>query len=178
MHPDKETDAETGRRLAQVWSSLPRVRFGKWKSGRMAGALALVRLLGGVGLTLAHAAGERSGYSRGDSVGFDRGKHEGYTLGETDGFQDGRTEGYAEGREVGFSDGRESGYAEGVRDGRTDGYAQGYSQGSRTAYSRGWENGCRAVFTALGDDTAASWSDVDGLGYDPTYVSTVDAFSC
>jgi hypothetical protein len=49
--------------------------------------------------------------------------------------------------------------------------------GASGGYGQGWTDGCLAVFTALGDDTAAAWSDVDGM-FDSTFVSTVDRFSC
>jgi hypothetical protein len=57
------------------------------------------------------------------------------------------------------------------------GYLTGYQSGQGGGYSQGWLDGCDAVFTTLGDDTAAAWSDVDGV-FDSTYVSTVSRFSC
>jgi hypothetical protein len=98
-----------------------------------------------------------AGVSEGDRAGHERGVADGYDSAHAAGFSEERAEGYPSGREAGYDDGK------------ADGYASGYSSG--------WTDDCLAVFTALGDDTAAAWSDVDGM-FDSTLVSTVDRFSC
>ena len=109
--------------------------------------------------------GFRAGHSKGDQAGHERGLAEGYQSGHETGFSEGRTEGYASGHETGYADGE------------TAGYATGYGAGKKAGFNSGWTAGCLAVFTTLGDDTAAAWNDVDGV-FDSTFASTVNRLSC
>jgi hypothetical protein len=137
-------------------------------------ALGMVALLVLAGLAF---GSYRVGASHGDKAGHERGLAAGYASGHDEGFSEGRTEGYSSGREAGYDEGTEDGYATGYSSGKKAGYADGYTDGSSGGYGQGWTAGCLAVFTALGDDTAAAWSDVDGF-YDSTYASTVSRLSC
>lgn len=119
----------------------------------------------------------RAGASHGDKAGHERGLVEGYESGHDEGFSEGRAEGYSAGREAGYDEGTADGYATGYNSGKKAGYADGYKQGATGGYGQGWTDGCLAVFSTLGDDTAAAWSDVDGL-YDSSFASTVSRLSC
>jgi hypothetical protein len=169
---------------------LPQVGTDSWSAGSSKAeapkqpkgpATSSKRLAVGVAL-LAASAGLafgtfRIGVAQGDAAGHDRGLAEGYDSGHEAGFTQGRTEGYSSGREVGYDDGKADGYTSGYSSGKKAGYADGYKDGASGGYGQGWTDGCLAVFTALGDDTAAAWSDVDGM-FDSTFVSTVDRFAC
>ena len=186
MHSgDREQDPGESRKLDAAWSiagskrrRMPRIRF-------LISAVVGLLILGG-GAALAYSGGVSRGYARGESTGYSNGQREGYAEGKTEGYSTGREVGYEDGRSSGYDEGHSSGYAEGrlygyrkgLKDGASRGYAAGYSTGSSGAYSRGLSEGCNSVFRALGDTTAAAWSDVDGLGYDPSFVSTVSQFSC
>ncbi len=149
------------------------------KSGRRGRSLKIVAFVAVALMVLSGLAfgSYQAGISRGDKAGHERGVGEGYDSGHTVGFSEGRTEGYSSGREAGYDDGKADGYTSGYSSGKKSGYADGYKDGASGGYGQGWTDGCLAVFTALGDDTAAAWSDVDGM-FDSTFVSTVDRFSC
>jgi hypothetical protein len=117
-------------------------------------------------------------YRHGVANAYAKGRNVGYAVGHSDGYTVGNDDGYTKGHSMGFSEGSSDGYDRGLVVGRKDGFSSGYSAGSKGGYSQGWSAGCRAVFTGLGDTTAAAWSDVDGLGFDPSFVSTVSEFSC
>jgi hypothetical protein len=134
---------------------------------------ALAALVVGTALVGSYRVGE----SRGDKSGHERGLADGYSAGHDAGFADGRTDGYTAGRAAGYDKGKTDGYASGYSAGKKSGYADGFKEGANGGYGQGWTDGCLAVFTALGDDTAAAWSEVNGM-FDPTFVSTVDRFSC
>ena len=169
---------------------LPRVTADSWSAGsstsdpvkkpRRRGpsgkgmALGTIVLLVSAGLAF---GSYRVGASHGDEAGHERGLAEGYESGHDEGFSEGRTEGYSAGREAGYDEGTADGYATGYSSGTKAGYADGYKRGASGGYGQGWTDGCLAVFTTLGDDTAAAWSDVDGL-VDPSFVSTVSRLSC
>lgn len=168
---------------------LPHVGADSWSAAVTAGASngrlgrggSSKRLALGVVVLLAAASlafgSFRIGVARGDAAGHDRGIAEGYESGHETGYAEGRTEGYASGREVGYDDGKADGYSSGYSSGKKAGYADGYKDGASGGYGQGWTDGCLAVFTAIGDDTAAAWSDVDGL-FDSSFASTVSRLSC
>jgi hypothetical protein len=146
------------------------------KYGRSAKALgiAVAAVLAVSGLA---SASYSAGVSRGDRAGHERGVAEGYDSGHDVGFSEGRTEGYSSGHHEGYDEGAADGYTRGYAHGKKAGYADGFKDGASGGYGQGWTDGCLAVFTALGDDTAAAWSDVDGV-FDSSFISTIDRLSC
>jgi hypothetical protein len=163
---------------SDAWSagsltSSPQKGKGRRRPGRNL-ALGAFLLFGVVGLAFGSF---RMGVARGDAAGHDRGVAEGYDSGHVTGFSEGRTAGYAAGRDVGYDEGKADGYSNGYNSGKKVGYADGYKDGASGGYGQGGTDGCLAVFTTLGDDTAAAWHDVDGV-FDSTFASTVNRLSC
>lgn len=164
---------------ADSWSAGSAISGAPKKSRKHRGsakalAISVAAVLAMVGLTTASYS---AGVSRGDRAGHERGVAEGYDSGHDVGFSEGRTEGYSSGHREGYDEGAADGYTRGHTAGTKAGYADGFKDGASGGYGRGWTDGCLAVFTALGDDTAAAWSDVDGV-FDSSFVSTVDRLSC
>lgn len=166
--PSVTTDSWSAGSTASAAPEEPRQRHGTGP------ALAAIVLLVMAGLAL---GSYHVGATRGDTAGHERGIAEGYDSGHDAGFSDGRAEGYSSGRTAGYDEGKADGYASGYSSGKKSGYADGYQDGASGGFGQGWTDGCLAVFTALGDDTAAAWSDVNGT-FDSTFVSTVDRLSC
>lgn len=176
MEPERNVTPMPGL-TGDSWSSdpakAPAGRSLKWSRGRSVVLVGLVALV-----TAGVAFGTfRVGVARGDAAGHERGTEEGYASGHDDGFAEGRTDGFASGRLAGYEDGKADGYSTGYNAGKKTGYSDGYRDGSAGSYGRGWTDGCLAVFSAIGDDTAAAWSDVDGL-FDSSFASTVSRWSC
>ena len=65
------------------------------------------------------------------------GKNDFYSY--SSGYSSGESSGFQEGRNVGYSDGKSAGYDEGYSRGKRAGYNKGWNEGQNAGYNQGWK---------------------------------------